>query len=232
VLHATAANDHRLQAVRIAGAEARDEAVGLPSTTEFGDARSGKIRRSGYAAHVDRAIVCHGHRCSFVVAGTAQERRVHDFSFRIELDQDAIAFRSAEAPLHGIVSDREVGGARGADCVDGTVGPDKDIAHGVPITAPGTGGPEQVAGFPRDLDHHGVHRGSSRRSGLCGSAWEIRRIGMAREVDIACEVYGDAVAVICSGAAKVRKQSDLRRCSGRCREQRDAGGAGDPHSIR
>src|SRR5690348_14300128 len=54
---------------------------------------------------------------------------------------------------------------------------------------------------------------------------------MAREVDVACAVHGDAVAVVCSGATDISKQGhpgcDIRGRSQKC----NADNQGESHST-
>jgi hypothetical protein len=81
----------------------------------------------------------------------------------------------------------------------------------IPSASATAGGPYQPAGSGIYFDYKRVHVAAGSGRGV--HARKIRRIGVASEIDVTGAVQGDAVAVVRSGAAKIRNLGHLRRCA-------------------
>jgi hypothetical protein len=212
-VHARAADENGIDGVRIAGPDARDEAVLLTARPKLRGARAGKVVRHGDAADEHIPIPVDRQTGRRVVLSAAQQRRVNNLSLGIEAEQEHVAIRTAEAPLHGIGGGREVGGSSRTEDVDHTVRPKRDVARGIPGASSGARRPLQSAGARFDFDDHGIHGVARSGRGLGRQSREIGRVGVTCHVYVASAVQCDPIAIV-GGAPKVRHESGFRRSGG------------------
>src|ERR1035441_9701222 len=214
-----ASDQHALQTLRIPWPQARNEGVRRSAGAKPG-AHTWKVVRPGGTAHIDSPVVRHGEPTRFVVLRAAEQRGIDDFPARIELQYENIAPRTGELALDRIGGGGEIGRLGLPQDVYRSVPRHFEIARGIPVASSGARSPYDVAGTPVDLHHHRVHGGirCGRRFGR--QVWEVRRVGMAAEVNIAGAVERDAVAVVRARAAQIAHQKGLRR--GGSRSQRES----------
>lgn len=78
--------------------------------------------------------------------------------------------------------------ARRTEDIDGAASGHREIARGIPGASAGARGPCQSAGARLDLDHDGIHGVAGLVNGLMGQVREVRRVRMARELDVASAI--------------------------------------------